>query len=160
VENFKIFAEQPAARILENTKMYSINLDKINSQLIEIKLSVKHEEKEVLLNKITMKNLERKVGFLEQQLLINQDFDICASTKKPKQSEMEVIRKEDINCNESQTDVFYDKFGKSFDRLMKLEEKISRSSADIDRNQLKVKEWIHKLNKYPTRFKSFKSFYQ
>ena len=142
--------------------MYSFNLDKIKSQLNELKLSVKYEEKEVLLNKIVMENLERKVEFLEDELHKNHEIASSTSIKNKRKIENEVtqIRKENVNSNESQTDTFYDKLGKNFNQLMKFEEKLSNTSADIDKNQLKVKEWIHKLNKYPTRFKSFKSFYQ
>lgn len=138
--------------------MYSFNLDKIHSQLNELKLSAKHEEIKILLNEIVIENLERKVALLEDQLLIKND----TSNSNPVENQEEIlqIQEENVISNESQADAFYSKLGKSFNKLMKLEEKLCNTGADIDKNKLKVKEWIHKLNNYPTRFKSFKSFYQ
>ncbi|KAL7045315.1 hypothetical protein ACKWTF_002187 [Chironomus riparius] len=108
-----------------------------------------------------MENLERKLEFLEGKLHKNQEIGCSTSIKNNKiiGNEVTQIRNLNVNSNESQIDAFYDKLGKNFNQLMKLEEKLSNASADIDKNQLKVKEWINKLNKYPTRFKSFKSFY-
>lgn len=141
--------------------MYSFNLDKIHSQLNELKLSAKHEEIKILLNEIVIENLERKVALLEDQLFNDQYFKNDANSNPVENQEKILqIQEDNVISNESQADAFYSKLGKSFNKLMKLEEKLCNTGADIDKNKLKVKEWIHKLNNYPTRFKSFKSFYQ
>lgn len=142
--------------------MYSFNIDKIHSQLTELKLSAKHEQNKALLNEIVIENLERKVAILEDQLLDDLYFKNKPSFLNlvENQDEVPQIRKKSDISIESHADAFYNKLGKSFNKLMKLEEKLCNTSANIDKNKLEVKEWIKKLNNYPTRFKSFKSFYQ
>lgn len=125
----------------------SLTMSEIDSRIQNIKLSVELEENEVQVNKILVQNLQRKVDNLEKQVL-----GYMACPKEPEETE-----KEELFDGTFAAIQFFDKFEKIFNQLMELEENLCKTTAGLDENQLKVKEWLLKFDRHATKYKSFKS---
>lgn len=135
----------------------SYSLEEIDNKLRIIKLNVELEENEVKVNRIYVDNLQKKVSSLEKQIKCDLKLEEAIDQSIKDMNESQINSKDSSESINHQSRLFWEKFERIFNQAMTLDEKLDKSKAIRERNQLKVLRWINKIDQHAKKYKTFKS---